>query len=188
MVTVKHSFPSFQGLSASIPYVLNYGKFTARMQKEEKVSGLVTTLSSKSLLAPWETQQDGTPLILGLGRAPGDKKKASRARRAASHLLSILFPLTRGKQEEKEISGRKIRTPGENVNAYRPPLPFSTCSQKQEQRAGRQVEVTLGFPATHPFRTLQSCPRSPCWETVGARARNACREMFPHRDSATSAC
>lgn len=186
-MTVKHSFPSFRGLSASIPYVLNYGKFTARMQEEEEVSGLITGLSSKSMLAPRETQLDGAPLILGLGRAPGDNKKVSTATRAASHLLSILFALTRGKQEEKEISGRKIRIPGETVYAYRLPLPFSTCSQKWEQKAGRQAEVTLGFPATHPSRELQPCPQSACWGTVRAGARNACREMFPHQDSATSA-
>ena len=81
------------------------------MQEEEKVSELVIILSSKSTLAPRETQLDGTPLILGLGRAPGDNKKVSATPRAASHLLSTLFPLTRGKQEEKGISGRKIRTP-----------------------------------------------------------------------------
>lgn len=185
MVTVKHSFPSFQGLSASIPYVLYYGKFTARMQEEEKVSGVVTILSSKSMLAARETQPDGAPLILGRGRAPGDNKRA-RAPRAASHLLSILFPLTRGKQEEKELSGRKIRAPGENVIAYRPPLSFATCSQKQEQKDGRQVEVTPWFPATHPSRALQPCLQRACWGTARARARNACREMFPHQDTATS--
>lgn len=69
---------------------------------------------------PKETQLGGAPFILRLGRAPEDNKKASAAPRAASHLLSILFPLSRGKQEEKEISGRKIKTAGENVNAYRP--------------------------------------------------------------------
>lgn len=42
------------------------------MQQEE-VSGLVTILSSKSLLAPREIQLDGIPLILELGRVPGDR-------------------------------------------------------------------------------------------------------------------
>jgi len=87
--------------------------------------------------------------------------KASTAPRAAFHQLSILFPLTRGKHKEKEISGRNIRTPRENVNAYRPPFPFSMCTQKQKQKAGRQGEATPGFPATHPSRT-QPCPQSAC--------------------------
>lgn len=77
------------------------------MQEEEKVSGLVTILSPKSTLASRETQLDEPPFILGVGRAPGDNEKVSTAPRAASHLLSILFPLTRGKQEEKEILGGK---------------------------------------------------------------------------------
>jgi len=37
------------------------------MQEEEKVSGLITILSSKSMLAPRETQLDGPLFALRLG-------------------------------------------------------------------------------------------------------------------------
>ena len=70
-------------------------------KRRKKVSGLVRVLSSKSMLAPRETQVDGAPLIWGLGKDPGHNKKVSTSPRAASHQLSILFPLTRGKQKEE---------------------------------------------------------------------------------------
>lgn len=95
------------------------------------------------------------------------RQEESAAPRAASHLLSTLFPRSWGEQEEEEISGRKIRTAGENVNAYRPRLPFPVCSQKWEQKARRQIEVTPGFPATHPSQALQPCPQRARWEPSG---------------------
>lgn len=70
------------------------------MQQEEVVSGLVTVLSFKSMLAPREIQLDGVPLILELGRAPGHRN-VSALLKTASHLLSILFSLTRGMQESR---------------------------------------------------------------------------------------
>lgn len=105
LVTVKHSSPSFQGLAASILYVLNYGKYTTRTQNEEK--GLRT---GQSFIIQEYVGTKGNPggwSIWGLSKGPGVNKKVSASPRAASHLLSILFPITRGKQKEKEGGLRK---------------------------------------------------------------------------------
>lgn len=89
------------------------------MQQEE-VSGQVTILTSKSLLAPREIQLNGIPLILELGRAPADRNVGA-APKAASHLLSTLFPLPRGLQERSNLRKENEDT-RRKCESYRAPL------------------------------------------------------------------
>lgn len=179
-MTVKHSFPSFWGLSASIPYVL---KFTATVQQEE-VSGQVTILTSKSLLAPREIQLNGIPLILELGRAPADRNVGA-APKAASHLLSTLFPLPRGCRRGV-ISGRKMRIPGENVNRIGHPCNFLCAARSTIKQLEDRLRWHQGFLSHIPLEHLIPAPRVPAGEDQ-ATATSACREMFPPQDWATSA-
>lgn len=82
------------------------------------------------MLTPREILLDGAPLTLRLGKGPGNSPAPCSA-------FSSQSP--GGKEEEIEILGKKVRTTGENINTYRPPLPFSPHGQKQEAKWWKKI-------------------------------------------------